>query len=170
MVPEGKFYNFQESLRRFPPVVASWLKGKKHEWMVVGMEKRREISLVWANKGKDRTGVCLALPFERLTGIAVSNGYASMLVFHNHPNPNPEMFSCSRPSEVDLSSSALRAQILNGHGINLVEFVCERGVAHRYQLFPANSFLPIESFTEVLRGENGVSKRKNFSLHIERLL
>jgi hypothetical protein len=169
MAAEGKFYNFHEPLNRFPSVVASWLKYKKHEWMVVGMEKTREVSLVWANKGKDRTRVCLGLPFERLARIAVSGGYASMLVFHNHPNPNPGIYSCSQPSPVDLNSSTLRAKILNEHGINLVEFVCERGVAHKYCFSPANSFLPIELFTSVLRDENGVSKMKNLSLHIERM-
>jgi len=169
MAPDGKFYGVRVSLHDFPPVVASWLKGKKHEWMVVGMEKSKEVSLVWTNKGEDKTRVCLAMPFDRIAGIAASNGYVSVLIFHNHPNSNPEMYSCSQPSEVDLNSSALRAKRLNGHGINLVEFVCERGVAYKYRQSPANSFLPIESFAGTLRGQNGVSKGKNLSLHMERI-
>jgi hypothetical protein len=169
MTPKGRFYNFQGPLHHFPQLVASWLKGKKHEWMVVGMERSKEVSLVWANKGVDGTRVCLALPFDLLAGIAVSNWYASMLVLHNHPNASPEIYSCAQPSQVDLDASALRARTLNEYGINLVEFVCERGVAYKYRFSAAERFLPMDSFTGALERENGVSKRKNFSLHMERM-
>jgi hypothetical protein len=169
MEPGGTFYNFHDQLCCFPLRVASWLKYKKHEWMVVGMEKDREITLVYANKGQDGTRVCLALPFERLAEIARANGYTSLLIFHNHPNPDPGTYSCAQPSKVDLDSSAARARVLNCHGMNLVEFVCERGVPHKYRFSPAEKFFPILGFAQALQRENGLSRLKNLSLHLERI-
>ena len=66
MAAGGQFYNIRDGLPRFPHRAPSWLKYKKHEWFVVGMERNRKITLVWLNKGQDGTRVCLALPFERL--------------------------------------------------------------------------------------------------------
>lgn len=169
MKPGGTFYNIHDTLSHFPSRVASLLKYKKHEWMVVGMEKNREISLMWANKGSDGTRVCLSLPFDCLMAKAVANGHTSLLVFHNHPNSNPELYSCSQPSQVDLKSSAARAQILNDRGVNLVEFVCERGTAYKYCYSPAERFMPLSGFAKVLRVENGTSKLRNLSLHAKRI-
>jgi hypothetical protein len=169
MASGGQFYNIREDLSNFPALAASLLKYKKHEWMIVGMERNREITLVWLNKGVDGTRVCLRLPFEQVAGIAQANGYTSVLVFHNHPNSDPSIYSCSQPSQTDLDASALRAKILNHGGINLLEFVCERGAPFRYRFSVADKFFPLSGFIEALRSENGISKNRNLSLHMERI-
>jgi hypothetical protein len=167
MASSGQFYNVREDLSNFPGLAASLLKYKKHEWMIVGMERNREITLMWLNKGEDGTRVCLRLPFEHVAGIAQSNGYTSLFVFNNHPNSDPSIYSCSQPSQIDLDASVLRAKIRNDNGINLLEFVCERGVPYRYRFSVTEKFLPLSGFIEALLSENGISKSRNLSLHIE---
>jgi hypothetical protein len=169
MAPGGTFYNIRERLTLFPSLAAALLKYKKHEWMLVAMEKEKEISLLWVNKGSDGTRVCLSLPFERLVSIACGNGYSSVLVFHNHPNTNPNIYSCSRPSSTDLNSSGLRAGILNTRGLNLLEFVCERGRAYEYRYSPTEAFMPVAGFLAHLNSANGVSRWRNLRLHVERI-
>lgn len=153
MAPDGRFYNIREDLSSFPCVAASLLKHKKHEWFVVGLEKERQITLLWLNKGENGARVCLALPFERLADIAQANGYSSLLIFHNHPNPDPRRYTCMRPSQVDLDGSALRAKVLNDLGINLLEFICERGRPYLYRFYIANSFLGLSASAEAARGK-----------------
>lgn len=153
MAPDGRFYNIREDLSSFPCVAASLLKYKKHEWFVVGLEKERQITLLWLNKGENGTRVCLALPFERLADIAQANEYSSLLIFHNHPNPDPGRYTCTRPSQVDLDGSALRAKELNDLGINLLEFICERGRPYLYRFYIANTFLLSSASVEALRGK-----------------
>lgn len=167
MASGGQFYNIRENLDDFPALAASLLKYKKHEWMIVGMEQGRQVTLMWLNKGSDGTRVCLSLPFERISEIARANGYTSVLILHNHPNSDPTMYSCSQPSQIDMKASALRAKDLSEHGMNLIEFVCERGVPYRYRFSVADAFLPVADFMVTLQNENSVSKGKNLSLHME---
>lgn len=167
MASGGQFYNVRESLSDFPSLAAALLKHKKHEWILVGMEKDREVSLMWVNKGVDKTRVSLRLTFEQVARIAKGNGYNSLLVFHNHPNGNPAAYSCRQPSETDLKSAAEWSNVLNRQGMTLVEFVCERGVPYKYWFSVADTFLPVSDFAQNVRNENGVSRGKNFSLHME---
>jgi hypothetical protein len=169
MAAGGTFYNIRESLTRFPSLAAALLKHKKHEWMLVAMERDRQIFQLWANKGSDKTRVCLSMPFDAMVSVASSNGYASLLVFHNHPNKDPSLYSCSQPSDADLRASAERATALNARGMNLIEFVCERGRAYEYRYSPAQSFMPIAAFLADLKSTNGVSKAGNIRLHLERI-
>lgn len=167
MASSGQFYNVRERLSDFPSLAAALLKYKKHEWILVGMEKDREVSLMWVNKGVDGTRVSLRLTFDQLARIAKGNDYNSLLVFHNHPNGDPAAYSCRQPSATDLKSAAEWSGILNSQGISLVEFVCERGVPYKYWFSVASTFLPVYEFAEKLRSENDVSRGKNLSLHME---
>lgn len=40
-----------------PPIIASLLKSKKHEWVVVAFEKERNVQYLWMNKGSDKSSV-----------------------------------------------------------------------------------------------------------------
>lgn len=171
MRPDGKFYPMDESLYNFPAVAAGLLKYKKHEWIIVAFEKDGRVSLLWVNKGMDRTSVNLYLPIEQIVEIAKERGYGSILIFHNHPNSDPGRYSCRIASPQDIKTAEIFAQALNENGINLVEFVCERGRHHEYFLAPADSFFPVEGFLKDINRENtGRYSLKNFSLHMEKAL
>ncbi len=169
MDPKGRFYRISKSLSEFPSIAAALLKWKKHEWIIFAFEKQQRIDLVWLNKGVDRSRVSPYLSMERIAEIAKQENYESLLVFHNHPNPNPSYYDCSRPSSPDIKSANERARVLNRKGINLVEFICERGEHYQYYLSPADSFLPLSEFIIAINRVNGLSKLKNLSLHFERI-
>lgn len=170
MAPDGQLYNVREDLSTFPYLVASWLKRKKHEWIVVGMEKNHEVTLVWVNKGEDRTKAQIMGPgsafifvmtgivpqppaLERLAKTALAEGCTSLLLFHNHPNPDPSRYTCTQPSQVDLEGSALRAKLLNDLGLNLLEFVTERGRPYLYRFYIAEAFLRSCASAQPRQGE-----------------
>lgn len=159
----GQFYEVREDLSSFPYTAASWLKYKKHEWFIVGFELNREITLVWVNKGEDQTSAFLGVPLEAppdsaqltLPGIiqylprsaapviarAAGKGYTSMLMFHNHPNSDPQKYSCSQPSQTDINSASELAKVVNDLGMNLLAFVCERGMPYLFHFSIADAFL-----------------------------
>jgi hypothetical protein len=170
MKPTGTFYELSEDLWRFPSVAAALLKYKKHEWIIVAFEKGKKVDRIWVNKGYDRSGVSLHLPMEGVVDLARSKGHSSILVFHNHPNPNPTYLDCTKPSRKDVESAGRSAAVFNRNGINLMEFICERGRHYRYFLSIADSFLPLSDFTSAIQTINGSSKLKNLSLHLERIL
>jgi hypothetical protein len=169
MNPRGEFYPLNESLSKFPAVAAGMLKYKKHEWIIIAFEKQRQVDCIWVNKGLDRTQVTAYLPSDLVRRLAVDNVYTSVLVLHNHPNPNPNEYAMHQPSNKDLQSAKAVASILAGYGVNLIEFVCERGGHHEYARFISDTFYPASTFaTEILK-INGSRKSVNLSLHFERV-
>jgi len=101
--------------------------------------------------------------------IAKQENYTSVLIFHNHPNSHPNYYDCTKPSKQDIKSANSFAKILNSNGINLVEFVCERGKHYEFFLSPSNKFLPLTEFIKTIEKVNGKSKLKNLFLHFERI-
>jgi len=169
MKPRGEFYEISQDLSQFPSTAAALLKYKKHEWIIIAFEKDRHVQLVWANKGVDGSSVSPALSTPRTAEIAGRRGFSSVLFFHNHPNPSPTRYDCTNPSEQDLRSASLRAQVLNTHGANMLAFVCERGRHYRYFLAAADRFLPVSGFVGHVNKTNGSSRLNNLSLHLERI-
>jgi len=169
MNPNGAFYKIDHALWEFPSIAAALLKYKKHEWVIIAFEKQKRIVSIWLNKGFDRSGVSPYLSAANIANIARREDYTSVLIFHNHPNTNPYYFDCTSPSSNDLESANEFAHLLNTHGINLVEFVCERGTHYEYFFSPANSFLPLSQFVMAIENINGLSTLGNLSLHLERL-
>jgi len=170
MNSDGTFYRINENLFEFPAIaVAAPLKYKKHEWIIIAFEKDKKVELVWLNKGIDRSGVSPYLSVENITKIAEQKNQTSLLILHNHPNINPNYYDCRRPSDQDIKSANEFAQVLNQNGINLLEFVCERGRHYEYFLSPTETFLPLTEFVEDINNLNGQSKFKNLSLHFERI-
>ena len=167
--PKGKFYSVGISLADFPSWAAALLKGKKHEWVVFGFERLKTINSLWANKGPDRTVVIMDLSPEEAVEVAIEDKSTSVLICHNHPNVDPRHLDCSQPSDKDVESAQKYAQVLNRKGLNLIEWVCERGRHHEYFFSPADSFLPVRQFVETVEAANGRSKLTNLSLHLERL-
>lgn len=169
MKPTGTFCRLSEGLFGFPSTAAALLKYKKHEWIIVAFEKDKYVDMIWVNKGPDRSQVSLALPVLRIVEVARQHGYRSVLTFHNHPNPDPAYLDCTRPSERDLNTASERARILNSNGVNLLSFVCERGVHYKYLLSTAKTFLPLSGFVANINNINGLSRLRNLSLHLERI-
>jgi len=169
MKADGRFYPVDEDLTSFPSIAAGLLKYKKHEWMIVALEKGGRVRLIWANKGPDNSQVTCVLPFDAIAQFAREDACSSVLCFHNHPNSDPSRYSYTAPSLVDMATSVHASQFFNERGINLAEFVCERGRSYRYSLSPADAFLPLPEYVERAISANGRSKLANLSLHRERL-
>jgi len=162
MSPKGEFYQIDEDLFAFPSLAASLLKYKKHEWLIVAFEKNRKVISMWINKGPDRGEVSIPFTFEYLAELAKIGNQTSVLMFHNHPN-------YSWASNHDIKIANQLAQVFNHHGINFLDFVCRRGTPYRYDLSPADSFLPLSEFIDAIDRVNGVSRSNNLSLHYERI-
>jgi len=169
MNPNGTFYKINENLFGFPSTAAALLKYKKHEWIIIAFENNKTIDLIWLNKGFDRSGVSPYLSVEDITKTAKRENLTSVLIFHNHPNINPNYYDCRRPSDQDIKSAKEFAKVFNSNGINLLEFVCERGKHYEYFLSPADTFLLLTEFIEAIDKANGQSKFKNLSLHFKRI-
>jgi hypothetical protein len=123
---------------------------------------------MWLNKGIDRSSVYSPNP-ETLCSIAKEQGYRSLIRLHNHPNANPTKYDCTKPSEQDLLSASLYAQTTSQHGINLLEFICERGKHYEYFFSAADAFYPVAAFVAHIVKVNGTSKLRNLALHCERV-
>lgn len=170
MKPDGSIYPADESLYTFPATAAGLLKYKKHEWIIVAFEKEKKVDLLWLNKGLDGTGVNLYISIEKIAETAKEKEYTTVLLFHNHPNPDPKRYSCRMASSQDIKTAGEYAQVMNREGANLVEFVCERGRHYEYWLATADSFFPVGEFLAVVNREKvGRHSLKNFSLHMERI-
>lgn len=170
MKPTGQMYIINDSLWEFASSAASLLKGKKHEWIIIGFEKNERVNKMWANKGLDNSCVSVFFSPEQLVDFAKQDNYQSVLMFHNHPNSNPGRYDCSMASNQDRITANQYANVLNANGINLLEFVCERGQHHEYFLATPNSFMPVETYLNDIQNNNGISRGKNMDLQIEMMM
>lgn len=167
--PKGMFYQVDLSLHTVAATVAALLKYKKHEWIIIAFEKQKKIHRLWVNKGHNNSSASIFLSLNQTLEIAQQNGYSSILMFHNHPNTDPSKYDYTQASKTDFDTASQWAGKLNLGGINLIEYVCERGRHYRYFLSPSDSFLPLSSFIEVIDRANGQSKLGNLKLHLERI-
>lgn len=163
---KGKLYDFNEKLYHTPSIIASVLKGKKHEWIAIAFEKDKSVLYVWFNKGKDNRSAVSFLSGENIKEFALEKNITTILYFHNHPNSNPNLYDCSKPSQTDLNSAKELSTILNPNGINLIEFVCERGKYYKYYSSYSSAFMPISIFEKEIEQINGKTKRDNYRLHM----
>ncbi|MCX6865462.1 MAG: hypothetical protein NTV46_04445, partial [Verrucomicrobia bacterium] len=122
---------------------------------------------LWWNKGPDGTKVWLFLRDHSLKGAICSFKPDSIAILHNHPNPDPSRYRMNIPSEADLRSAGFYDGEFSRHGINLLEFICERGVPHLYYASFDNSVVPIGPISDEIQRINGTSIFKNYSLRKE---
>jgi hypothetical protein len=169
MAAKGGYYNVNTTLKEFPAIAAGLLKYKKHEWIIIGFEKEQKIDFIWLNKGPDNTEVTSHLSFAGVVNHARSGNHTTVIVLHNHPNPNPGVYSLLGASEQDLRSAKAFEGVLLAASVNLVEFVCERGQFRRYHIAIAPSFIPVPPIFAAIRAENNKSRFRNFELHLERI-
>lgn len=168
MQPNGQFYKINEKIYEFPGLAATLLKYKKHEWIIVAFEKNRTIDLMWINKGYDNQSAGLFLDFKETVNMASENEYTSILMFHNHPNINPNIYDCTKPSDLDKKTAEEYWQLCEKSNINLVKYICERGIPYRYYLKTIDTFYDIKKFIEDIQKVNGKSPKENLILHSQR--
>lgn len=169
MAAEGAYYNIQANLREFPSIAAALLKYKKHEWIIIGFEKDMKVPFVWLNKGPNNSQVASHLSYAGMVNHACSGNYSTVIVLHNHPNPDPSTYYMLSPSEQDKRSAKSLEDVLLPASVNLLEFVCERGGFHQFHRAIAPSFIPVETIKAAINSENNVSRRQNLGLHLERI-
>ena len=167
--PTGTYYEMSEPLTKWPGLAAGLLKYKKHEWIMIALERQEEVILLWVNKGANNTSVNLLVPITELISRARANGCTSILACHNHPNSNPRLFNCTNPGQTDVNTSVNWSSLAKAAGLNLVEFICERGNYYEYCRSITDVFHPVTQFIAEINATNGSSWSKNLGLHCERI-
>jgi hypothetical protein len=169
MAAEGSYYNIHTTMREFPSIAAALLKYKRHEWIVIGFEKDQKIDCVWLNKGPNNRQVTSHMSFAGMAYHAHSGKHTTVIVLHNHPNPDPQKFYMLVASEQDKRSAKTLEDILSSASVNLLEFICERGRFREFHRAIAPSFISVKAIIAAITVENNVSRGRNFQLHLERL-
>ncbi|MFH1729797.1 MAG: JAB domain-containing protein [Pseudomonadota bacterium] len=150
----GEFLKVDFSLNVFPGIVSAFLNGKKHEWVIIGFVSKLNVKMIWIKKG-DRRRVLLGLDNEELISLARENNADTVVILHNHPNPNARIYNCSKPSAADLGSAGRIARALNSAFITLLEFVCERGSSYLFFLAPSRKCFPLEQYYKAIMADAG---------------
>lgn len=122
---DGQQYSVDIAVKNFPIIAALNLKGKKHEWLIVGFEKENRICLVYSHKGYNNYEVH-GISNWLLSSIIEDIQPTSILVFHNHPNGVIEA------SSEDIKSARVFNKELKEYNIKLHAFVCARGEFKQY--------------------------------------
>jgi hypothetical protein len=169
MPANGGFMRFEYGMQSFPCVAAALLKYKKHEWILVAFEREERIRDVWVNKGPSKSLVHCHLPVPLLLQHAKRLGSTSVLIFHNHPNPDPGTLDCTQASHQDFVSANYYATEFAPHALGLVEFVCERGMHYEYFRYFPDGFRCVSAFEPSIIQANNRSKFGNLQLHVQRL-
>jgi len=109
----------------FPALVANDLKGKKHEWLVVGVAKEGVIFKCYSHKGDSRESVH-GLPPSGIALYAKKTKADAVIILHNHPN------GVLQASEQDIKSARELNKFLKPINVSLTEFVCATGSFRLY--------------------------------------
>lgn len=166
MKPTGKWYNIREELSKFPSLVSALLKGKKHEWVVIAIEKEGIVYGFYANKGINSSTVSFNCSLDYIMAKCKENNCSTILRFHNHPNENPQYQTCLLSSEQDLRSARHCSSYVK-HKYNWIDFVCERGQFIKFFESYSPNYVPSIAKIEHIIAQNNISKFKNYRLHRE---
>jgi hypothetical protein len=166
---DGKFYNIKVPLAEWPSTAAALLKGKKHEWSIVAFERQQEIVLIWANKGPNKRSVPIKVSAEEMIARSRELQCTSILLSHNHPNPNPRQENHLLPSDADERNADYFIKQLCPAGLNFLDFVFERGMFLEFARAYAETFAPLRSYCLGIKSLNNQSDFGNLLLHLERV-
>lgn len=168
MKASGSFYRTNIMLSDMPAIAASFLKSKKHEWILLAFEKNKEIKYLWMNKGSNNVSVdLLKMNSADIVLFSETLQISTVLAFHNHPNSNPDIFNYAKASQIDMDTANRLSGKLSIKGINHIAFVCERGRFYRYFFNCVDNFLPISRYIETLNSLDTTDRQINYSLHKE---
>lgn len=166
MKPNGGWYDVEEELRIFPSLISALLKWKKHEWVVIAIEKEGVVYGFYANKGSDNSSVSFNCSLQYLMNKCQQHNCYTIMRFHNHPNDNPQYKTGLLASKQDLISAKACSDIV-GTKYNWLDFVCERGRFIKYYEVYSQNFLPACAKIESIMAQNNISKLRNYKLHRE---
>ncbi len=169
MPARGGWFNFGCPMEPWPATAAALLKYKKHEWIIVAFLHGRQVSRLWINKGADNASVALPMNPHLLLEECRRGGFSSVFIHHNHPNHAPRKFYMLLPSEQDGLFAEEYAATLAAGGVNVLQFVCERGRFKCFHSRIAEQFMPVSQFRQQIAHRNGLSWHSNLRLHLERL-
>ena len=111
--------------RNFPLCVAHVLKGKKHEWYVVGFSSKGKIKAIYTHKGQNNLSV-YTLSDSYLHNVLLEKDCDQLLVLHNHPN------GVLSASSLDKKGAKSTAKYMKNKKVKLKEFVCASGSVKQY--------------------------------------
>ncbi len=158
MKPSGKTYPANISLINFPSYTAHLLKGKKHEWVILACAQGDVVRYFWANKGNDGNQVAFNVDLQEMCSFCKSEGCETIMRFHNHPNSDPQHYTCLLASQQDRISAKSCSERCNKVGINWIDFVCERGNFVEFYRSFSNQYFPSEASYERICRENNESQ------------
>ena len=167
MDSEGEFVSCDLDYHNAPARIAGLLKYKKHEWIVIAFITRRRVHQMWWNKGPDGTRVWSFLRDHSLRATIVALKPYTIVILHNHPNPNPSRYRMNIPSEADLRSAGFYSGEFDKLGDSLLEFICERGTPHIYYAAFVDAVIPIQPIVAEIEEVNGTGLFANYWLRKE---
>lgn len=159
--PAGDFYTIMSTIENFPSFVSALLKGKKHEWLIVGLAKNKQVIGFWANKGDDNTKVSPSVGYLGLLLLIKQHEADTILLFHNHTN------GILDASSVDLQSAIIDGKKYNEDGLNFLAFVVGRGNFKQYAWWVVDSLYPIVNYFNEINVLNNTHKSVNYNLNME---
>lgn len=161
MKGNGEFIHVNMLFHTTPATIAALLKGKKHEWIVIGFLAGQMVKILWWNKGPDGTRVWAMIPDGVVLKVAAEHGCDGIAVFHNHPNSGPARYVLCDASPQDLRSAYHYKALLLEWRMTLLEFICERGDPYLYFASFAHDAAFIARLETDIRARNrsGMSQR-----------
>lgn len=157
----GQLYDCNESLNNFPSIASALLKGKKHEWIIFAFAKNKVVYSFYTNKGSDNQSVSPNLSSDYINKLAKNGGADMVLEFHNHPN------GVLSASQQDISSANYFGEIFTNNRLNFTAFVSGTGRFRQYGWWFTENFFEINIYIELIKKENGTSRRVNFDFRQE---
>ncbi len=121
----GQQYNINIGIKNFPQVAALNLKGKKHEWYIMGFEKDNRVKRVYSHKGFNNFSVH-GISDSLMISIINELNPTSIIILHNHPNGVLDASSQDKKSAKEMNNK------IKKYNIKLIEFVCARGNFKKY--------------------------------------
>ncbi len=125
--PDGQWYKVHISMREFPAYVSALLKDKRHEWVVLGLERNGTIYEIWVNKGENNKSVSFKCEIDGAIWKCKAMKGTSIFRLHNHPNADPKHFTTLVASDQDLISAKSCSEIVCKEGLHWFDFVCAQG-------------------------------------------
>ena len=122
---------------------------------------------LWWNKGPDGTTVRAFLSEGALYSAIITLKPDTIAIFHNHPNPDPSLYQMNQPSEADLIHARFYNDLCGKLGVNLLEFICERGSPHLYYAGFVDTMIPIRTIIFEIQQVNGKNIINNYLLRKE---
>lgn len=157
----GKFYRVSEHLNSFPSLAASLLKGKKHEWRIIGFASKTDVIGIWANKGDNNNSVSLSVSVNDIIKLAKEYQADTILDFHNHTN------AVFQASETDINSAAYLGDTFLNSNLNYFAFVVARGKFKQYAWWVLDTIFSIDKYLEAIKKNNGKGIFINYDLNME---